>query len=123
MVLLIIGIVGFGIGGPVTFLINDNLLKALIASGKTNIVATLFLVGVGIQVIVSFLNKVASWSNYYGEIKGGDHTEDDYKNTCRYKLMNWVSRQFWIDVVADIVCIIAFGRVIWIIIAEVFPKI
>ncbi|MCH7501322.1 MAG: hypothetical protein IH886_15210 [Nitrospinae bacterium] len=94
--------VGFGIGGPVVFLVNAPLLDALIKSGQMICVATLFLVGVGAQIIVSFLNKVSSWTCYHG------YRVKSFQTTKRYKAMLWLQDQFWIDVILDLCSIGVF---------------
>ncbi len=109
--------VGFGIGGPVALLVNENLAKALAESGKVNLIAGLFLIGGGVQILIAFINKIHNWSNYYGE------ENPEYKNTKKYKFCDCLSNLFWIDIVCDIVSFVFFVAGIILIVLFVFPKI
>lgn len=99
--------VAFGIGGPALFLINDTIASRLAREGLLSRVATLFLVGAAAQVLAAFMNKVSNWGVYYGTVDYG------FKRTMRYKCAFRLVTQFWIDVILDIVSVLAFGSAIW----------
>jgi hypothetical protein len=54
-------IVAYGVGGPVIFLGNDKLRDSLRDSGYLQVVGWTFLIGVALQVVLSFLDKYADW--------------------------------------------------------------
>lgn len=88
-------LVAYGIGAPVLFLGNETAWKTLVDSGKARDVATLFLLGVAVQVLLAALNKTVLWVCYYGEL------ENSYKSRRQFKICEWLSQQFWIDLVCD----------------------
>lgn len=57
-------LVAYGVGGPALFLTNDKLRDALKASGCLQLVGWTFLLGVALQVCLSFLDKYADWICY-----------------------------------------------------------
>ena len=99
--------VAFGIGGPVLFLVNDDIATRLNESQSLMCVVTLFLIGAASQVIGSLINKIANWYVYIGTIS------KEILETRRFKLSEWLIDQFWIDIVIDLITIVAFGWAIW----------
>jgi len=95
-------LVAYGIGAPVLFMTNPDLWKAVAASGDLRAVGLLFLIGVFLQVLIATVNKTAMWVLYYGE----EHTS--FKSKRRYQAAEWLSKQFWIDVLIDIGTITLF---------------
>ena len=100
--------VAFGIGGPATLLINDELRGALVSSSAIHCVAAFFLIGAGAQIFIALINKISNWCAYYGEQK------PQFKDHWFYNTTSWLLGQFWLDVVMDIITIAAFGAAIWI---------
>jgi hypothetical protein len=96
-------LVAYGIGGPVLILSQDSLWKRLMASGHLPRIATLFLIGVALQVFLAAVNKNAMWAVYYGTI------EPSYKQTYRYKIGEWLSSQYTIDFALDLATMILFA--------------
>ena len=94
--------VAYGIGAPVLFLSNEVLWQALSKAKCAECVAFLFLMGVGFQVLIAIINKNAMWFCYFGECKAS------FKETRRFKFWDWVSEQFWIDIVCDFTSIACF---------------
>jgi len=99
--------VAFGIGGPAMLLVNPDVAKALHDANSLKYVVTLFLMGAGAQVIGSLINKISSWYAYYGTV---DETIID---TYFHDFARWLTCQFWIDILIDIITIAAFGIATW----------
>lgn len=95
--------VAFGVGGPVVFLVNQDLGTKLSELDALMPVAILFLVGAAAQILVALINKISMWCHYYGE------ANRKFKGTCRYRAARWVGKQFWVDIILDIVSIVAFA--------------
>ena len=95
-------LIAYGIGSPVLFLTHDNLCDSLKEAGCLKCVGILFLIGVGLQVLIATINKNVMWLCYYGE---GD---SKFKAKFFYKVAEWLSCQFWIDISCDILSIVLF---------------
>ena len=95
--------VAFGVGGPVVFLVNQDLGTKLSEVDALMPVAILFLVGAAAQILVALINKISMWCHYYGE------ANRKFKKTCRYQAARSVGKQFWIDILLDVVSIVAFA--------------
>ena len=54
--------IAFGVGGPALLIANGNLIDRLVVTGNLRLVAMLFLIGVGLQVVGALTNKVANWN-------------------------------------------------------------
>ena len=93
----------YGVGGPALILSNDTIFGRISASGEGRSIAILFAISVLSQVLIALVNKIAIWGVYYGE----DH--ESYKATRRYKVAKWLSSQFWLDVGADLISIVALA--------------
>jgi hypothetical protein len=100
-------LVAYGIGGPVLMLTSDRISKTLIDSGHARSIATLFLVGVVLQVVMTAINKAAMWACYLAE------DEDDYKETWWYAIAHWFSRNFWLDLTVDLGSLALFAIATW----------
>lgn len=99
--------VAFGIGGPALFLLNETIAARLASEGLLSTVAGLFLFGAAAQVLGAFMNKVANWGVYYGTADHG------FKRSLRYRCAVKLVKQFWIDVILDMVSVITFGFALW----------
>ncbi len=100
-------LVSYGIGAPVLLFTNELFSERVLDSGSARLVAILFLSGVGAQVFLALLNKNAMWACYYGS------DNPSFKATRRYKLADWLSRQYWIDLVLDAGTFLLFGIATW----------
>jgi hypothetical protein len=96
-------LVAYGIGGPVLILSQAEVWKRLAASGSLRLIASLFLSGVVLQVVLAAVNKSAMWACYYGEL------EPAYKSTRRYKIGLWLSERYLIDFLFDIAGMFLFA--------------
>ena len=100
-------LVAYGVGGPVLILTHEKIAKKVTDSGFGREIALLFIIGVGLQVLLSLVNKWVNWGLYaYSE------TEQHVKGK-RYKACSWTSEQVWFDILLDIGTIGAFGMATW----------
>lgn len=95
-------LVAYGIGAPVLFLSNKDLWQALSKTDCSKCVGILFLAGVGFQILIAVINKYVMWGCYYGESK------QDFKGKRLYRICDWISEQFWMDIICDIRSIVFF---------------
>jgi hypothetical protein len=100
--------VAFGVGGLALFLLQSPVREALLASGQTRVVVSLFLTGVTAQIVVAFLNKYANWYCYYGE------DNPDFLRTGLYQFWARIASQFWIDIILDVLTVSCFLAAIWV---------
>ncbi len=96
-------LVAYGIGAPVLLLTQDKLYDKVLISGVAQSIATLFLVGVALQVLLAFWNKTIMWICHYGE------TMPDFKKTCRYKIAEFLSEFYIVDFLCDLASIVVFA--------------
>jgi len=89
------------------FLLQSPVREALLASGQTRLVVSLFLTGVTAQIVVAFLNKYANWYCYYGE------DNPDFLRTGLYQFWARIASQFWIDIILDVLTVSCFLAAIW----------
>ena len=107
--------VGFGIGGPAFFLINQAIGQRLADSGQITLVSSMFLLGSGSQVIGALINKICNWYVYRGA------NDDEFRKRKRYRFSHWLVHQFWIDIILDLVTVTAFGIAVWHLLAVLAP--
>lgn len=93
----------YGVGVPVLIFSQDKILDSLNKANILREVALCFLAGLTLQVLLAFVNKQTMWICYYGELRA------DFKLTRRYRCADWISEQFWIDIVFDVVTILLFA--------------
>jgi hypothetical protein len=108
--------VGFGIGGPAIFLINEKVGARLAEAHLLKWVVMLFLCGAAAQILGAFFNKVANWYVYEGTI------DDKAKGGWRHKLAEWYVDHFALDILFDVTSITAFGWAAWLLLT-VFSKV
>lgn len=89
------------IGGAVLFISKTDLFAKFPPSTK-KIIIFAFLLGVLVQVLLAFWNKMGHWFIYRGE--------DDpfYKSRKIYKFWYKATEWFWIDMSVDIVTFFSF---------------
>lgn len=90
--------IALGVGGPGFLLAQTEISKGLNEDGTFVAVVLLFLIGIFVQALVVFLNKTVMWVIYYTH-------EPDKKGTPPTfvtKVADYLSEQFWIDIVADL---------------------
>ncbi len=96
--------VSFGIAGMALLLTNPSLFEQLSIQNRRCVVYG-FLVATGCQVIDGFINKSAAWYMYAGS------ASPDLRATTKYKFWEWITQQYWIDLLADLASILCFGGV------------
>ncbi len=95
--------IAYGVGGPVVFLTNEAAGQALLASGPARRIAYTVLAGVGLQILLALLYKTAMWYLYLGEL------DDSRKSWMLYKVSEWLSDSYWIELVSDAATLVLFG--------------
>ena len=100
-------LVAYGVGGPVLFVTNDKIAERVAKSGYSKDIVALFLFGVGLQVLLSFVNKWAAWHLYRGAGDG------DYQSTLSYKFWHLVNRQHWLDLAVDFASLVTLCLATW----------
>lgn len=94
-------LVAYGIGGPVLFFTNEKLSQKIGGSGQTKLIVYLFLIGVACQVLLAFLNKWVNWVIFA--------YSDSSKTPWICNKCDWISEQFWIDILLDLGAIVLFA--------------
>ncbi len=107
--------VAYGIGGCVLFVSDKAELFQQMKLERKRIVVIAFLVGVIAQVLLAGLNKCIHWYIYWGK------EQKSFCRTWQYKASDWISTQFWIDIVADLITFGAFGWATVNVIMAFFP--
>lgn len=102
-------LVAYGIGGPVLFLTNKEVSSRVADSGDAGTIVLFFLIGVGLQILGSVINKWAAWYMY----RGADNPV--FRSTTTYKRWECVNRQSWIDILVDVVSLLAFVVATWVV--------
>ena len=94
--------VAYGVGGPVVILAQDKVASLVINSGYRWRIAAFFSVGVLLQIILALINKYAAYANYAGE------ADADYRDRWWFRFGAWISRQFLMDLVIDVLTTVCF---------------
>lgn len=85
-------------------------------SGHARKIAICFLIGVALQVVLATANKATMWMLYRGE------ESEEFRLRKRYRISDWLSDQFWIDFLVDVLAMALFGyatyRAFLVVIAE-----
>jgi hypothetical protein len=95
--------VTFGIGALTLFLLHPESVRPLKAAGSLGPVIKLYLVGCGAQILIALINKFAGWHAYSGAL------DAEHGARWSYRAWEWLFAQFWLDMVADVASVIAFG--------------
>ncbi len=93
--------VAYGIGGAILFISKADLF-AKFSPGTKKIIVIAFLLGVLVQVLLAFWNKMGHWFIY----RGGD--DPSYRSRKIYKFWDKATEWFWIDMSVDIVTFFSF---------------
>ncbi|MEX1826849.1 hypothetical protein [Luteibacter sp. CQ10] len=96
-------LVAYGIGGPVLFLTNEKAAARLASAENALTIIAFFLIGVGLQVLGTVVNKWAAWHVY--------STLDDEARANHWpsRFWCWVNKQTWFDILLDTSSIAAFA--------------
>ena len=110
--------VAYGIGGPVLLLTSKDAPQALAKSPQLNMIVTLFVLGVGLQIVLALINKWAAWHMYRGayalyQSEQSDPDGDDHHSTRTYKFWRCINKQSWIDFLVDVAALVSFSNATW----------
>lgn len=97
----------FGVAGPATLIAHRDLAVQLAKAGTLSYVVALFLTGAVAQVLIALINKTASWCSYYGELS------TEFQKSAWYRMMDWLNKHFWFDVLMDLISLVTFALAIW----------
>src|SRR5689334_21033713 len=78
-------VVAYGVGAPVVFVSQNNILKVLNTAPDARWIMAAFFFGTFLQVGLSWLNKICNWWGYVGI----------EKNCMRFKFREWYTNRFW----------------------------
>lgn len=95
--------VAYGIGGPVVFLTNESVSKALLSLEVGRPIATLFLAGVILQILTTMTYKAAMWHQYMEEL------DSARKTSWQYRASDWLTDRYWPEALIDFATIALFG--------------
>lgn len=112
--------VAYGIGGPILLLTNKDAPQALAKSPQLLTIVTLFVLGVGLQIVLALINKWAAWHMYRGAYALHQYVHDDpdgdeHHSTRTYAVWRWINKQSWIDFLIDIGALATFSVATWIV--------
>jgi len=117
--------VAYGIGGPVLLLTSKDAPQNIAKSPHLQLIVTLFIVGVGVQILLALINKWAAWHMYKGafsmhQLQGGDPDCDNHHDTLTYRFWKWINRQSWIDFLCDVGAVTVFSIATWLVLKVLF---
>ena len=99
--------VAYGVGGPVLILTQEKVSKVVVNSGAGREIAFFFLAGVGLQIMLSLINKWVNWGVYaFSE-------SEKLVSGKRFGFCSWVSEQSWFDIMLDLGTMVCFGAATW----------
>lgn len=96
-------LVAYGIGAPILFLSRKEVWDVLAASPERRLITMLFLGGVALQVVLATVNKWSSWGYYSAE-----QWPATYAKAWWAPVAGWLVDQFWIDLLVDVLTLVAF---------------
>lgn len=110
--------VAYGIGGPILLLTSKDAPLVLARAPQLKIIVTLFVLGVGFQILLALVNKWAAWHMYRGAFSLHQQRQDPDGDTHHlsrsYAVWCWINKQSWIDFLADIGALLSFSVATWI---------
>ena len=98
-------LVGFGISVPALFIINTDAQDLLANSAHKCSIIYPFLIGVSAQILIAFVNKIVAWCAYRRE----ECSESSIVPCMCVRLFASIENWFLLDVIFDIVTLVAFG--------------
>ena len=96
-------LVGFGVGLPSLLFASKDFLQL---SGNVYLLSAIIswvAIGIVFQILLALINKTCNWLNYFSA---------KYKTNSNFIPFRWaatISRQFWIDVVFDLISITSYA--------------
>jgi hypothetical protein len=95
--------VAYGVGGPVLLLTNEVARSHVATSGFARCIASDFLIGVGLQVLLALVNKTFLWLCYLAERRPERRTQP------LYRVAEWFAYEIWIDLLVDCSSFVLFA--------------
>jgi hypothetical protein len=96
-------LIAYGVGGPVLFATQPALGERLAQTGFAHEVTLMFMAGVAVQIFAALVYKTAMWYAYVGEL------EPAFQDTLRFRVASWLSDQFWLEMLFDLLTIGLFA--------------
>lgn len=96
-------LVAYGIGAPVLFATQPFFARILAEAEVAMPIIGFFLFGVIVQVIAALLYKYSMGYIYFGEL------DENFQKTRRYRIAEHVSDAMWLEMLFDILSIVAFA--------------
>ena len=94
--------VAYGIGALVLVIYNDGTFFK--DPQKRNVFVGAIVIGISLQILLTFLNKVIHWFVYYGKNLG------EFQKTRWYRWSYSITKCFVIDIVIDILTMVFYVR-------------
>jgi hypothetical protein len=88
--------VAYGVGGPALLLTNEKLQSTLRTYGRIESIGWCFLVGVGLQVLLSFFDKYADFVCYWRCL------ENVTTPTSSQKIASWWAKSNWPSILIEL---------------------
>lgn len=112
--------VAYGVGGPVLLLLSKDAPTTVSGSPHIQLIVTLFVLGVALQILLSLINKWAAWQMYRGayakfQHNCGDQEYDQHDISKTYVIWHWINKQSWIDFLFDMTALTSFSIATWLV--------
>lgn len=95
--------VAYGVGGAVLLLTDRAQIFQQIKLGTKQFIVIAFAIGIIVQILLAFTNKIIHWYIYLGK------EDPDFALKRRYKASAYLAECFGIDIIADLISFFAFG--------------
>ena len=96
-------LVTYGAGIPVITLANKDIFVKVIDSKYGHIAMIFALIGVGIQILVTWIFKTCMW--YCDREAKGELSE----KSKRFRFSVWITENYWIEIVLDILTLVFYS--------------
>ena len=100
-------LIAYGIGAPILFISQETTMVAIKNYEHSHALVFLFLGGVLLQTLESFIYKHAMWHLYMGE------KSTEYKKYKRYTLSVNISEAYWLGAMFDVSTLIVYAIATW----------
>ncbi len=99
--------VAYGVGGPVLLLTNEQAAERLVGAPQLPWIVGIFLAGVGLQILLAFVNKWVAWCLYGGAFSRYQHAIKDpeatkFHESRAYRFSRAAGAQSWFDFLIDL---------------------
>jgi hypothetical protein len=99
-------------------LVNKDAPVKLSQSPFLELIVTLFVAAVALQIFLAFLNKWGAWQMYRGGYDAhlalaGDSSCEGHHESRTFRAWRWINKQSWIDFSVDLASLVAFSLGTW----------